>query len=208
MSWLESWSSVLTSSAKSSDEREESDDPGESAILQLEFPSGVNENNRDSEVYRGLCCYHRDVLAGRRAEAESKEPRRFTFSRFCSARVLQLFLNSTIYFISNLQELHIVPTVTKTIAMSSSSFATDVEAYYEAKESYTEVLRRTMAQGPPKEQAKLNINPKEEGSSRQFVFAGGPQISPEYPRLDFDMLRKAQAESKESKGKAMPTRKK
>lgn len=92
--------------------------------------------------------------------------------------------------------------------MSSSSFATDVEAYYEAKRSYTEILKYTMAHGPPKDEAKSSSNSKDEGFSRQFVFAGGPQISPEYPRLDFDMLRKAQVENQESKAKAMPMRKK
>lgn len=92
--------------------------------------------------------------------------------------------------------------------MSSSTFTADVEAYYEAKRSYTEILERTMAQGPPKEQAKSTSTSENEGISPYFVFAGGPQISPEYPRLDFDMLRKAQVESKESKAKAMPIRKK
>ena len=92
--------------------------------------------------------------------------------------------------------------------MVSSDFAADVEAYYEAKRSYTEVLKRAVAQGPPKEQMKSSLESNDEAISRQFIFAGGPQISPEYPRLDFDMLRKAQVESKESKAKAMPTRKK
>ena len=92
--------------------------------------------------------------------------------------------------------------------MSSSNFAAEVEAYYESKRSYTEILKRTMAQGPPKEHAKSNLDSKEEGISREFIFAGGPQISQEYPRLDFDMLRKARVESKESKAKAMPRRKK
>ncbi|KAI4131777.1 MAG: hypothetical protein LQ347_002848 [Umbilicaria vellea] len=98
--------------------------------------------------------------------------------------------------------------VTTTTAMSSPDFAADVDAYYEAKRSYTEILERTMAQGPPKEPAKSNSTLQDEGISRPFVFAGGPQISPEYPRLDFDMLRKAQVESKASKAKAMPIRKK
>ena len=53
MSRLESWSSALTSSGKSSDESEERDDPGESAILiAFDFLLEVNDNNQDSEVCR------------------------------------------------------------------------------------------------------------------------------------------------------------
>ncbi|MCJ1298232.1 hypothetical protein MMC08_001021 [Hypocenomyce scalaris] len=89
----------------------------------------------------------------------------------------------------------------------SSDFAADVEAYYEVKRPYTELLKRIMTQGPPKEHTKSDSESKDSGTSPQFVFAGGSQISEDFPRLDFEMLRKARAESKETNAKGIPAKK-